>query len=148
MDIQATIEVYIELLSPLKPYINMHILRTVHCAFPVVLTRRIRLTIKNVLSLYRFHYSRDLNVRFRGNTVRRIQMLILGCKGFVYGNFISLPIQGKHNCMRRTKSIRSMPKPFRCISNCGDNVRSQELKNLCASKYPFQCAMPGTRNAG
>ena len=29
MDIQATIEVYIELLSPLKPYINMHILPTV-----------------------------------------------------------------------------------------------------------------------
>ena len=32
MDIQATIEVYIELLSPLNPYINMRILPTVHCA--------------------------------------------------------------------------------------------------------------------
>ena len=54
MDIQATIEVYIELLSPLKPYINMHILPTVHCAFPMVLTRRIRLTITSFLSLRSF----------------------------------------------------------------------------------------------
>ena len=51
MDIQATIEVYIELLSPLNPYINTHILPTVHCAFPMVLTRRIRPTITSFLSL-------------------------------------------------------------------------------------------------
>ena len=48
MDIQATIEVNIELL------INMHILPTVHCAFPMVLTRRIRLTITSFLSLRSF----------------------------------------------------------------------------------------------
>ena len=54
MDIQATIEVYIELLSPLNPYINMYILPTVHCAFPMVLTRRIRLTITSFLSLRSF----------------------------------------------------------------------------------------------
>ena len=54
MDIQATIEVYIELLSPLNPYIIMHILPTVHCTFPMVLTRRNRLTITRFLGLRSF----------------------------------------------------------------------------------------------
>lgn len=54
MDIQATIEVNIELLSPLNPYIIMHILPTVHCTFPMVLTRRNRLTITRFLGLRSF----------------------------------------------------------------------------------------------
>lgn len=54
MDIQATIEVNIELLSPLNPYIIMHILPTVHCTFPMVLTRRNRLTIMRFLGLRSF----------------------------------------------------------------------------------------------
>ena len=60
-----------DILNPLKLKISMHILRNVLCKFPKALTRRISLTIESFFSWWSFLYSRDLNVGFRGDIVRR-----------------------------------------------------------------------------
>ena len=62
--------------NPLHPKISMHILRTVLYTFQQVLTRVTGLTIRASLVGDHSLYSWDLNVGFRGDIVRRIQMLV------------------------------------------------------------------------
>ena len=56
--------------------ISMHILHTVLYRFPVVLTRRICLMIKSILSFFHFLYSHHLTVSIRDETVGRNLILI------------------------------------------------------------------------
>ena len=53
------------------------ILFPIQCTFPKVLTRRICLTIKSFFFNDHFLYSHDLNVWFRGDTVKRNTMLVI-----------------------------------------------------------------------
>ena len=53
-----------------------HILYTIFYTVCKVLTRRICLTIKNFFIFWSFPCSRDLDVWFRGDIVRRNQMLV------------------------------------------------------------------------
>ena len=68
---QTTLFLYLLNNLPLHPNISMHILHTVLYTFFNVLIRRICLTIKSFLVDNHFLYSHDLNVRFRGDIVRR-----------------------------------------------------------------------------
>ena len=58
------------LVNPLHPNISIHFLHTVLYTFPMILTKRICLTIKSFFSCIGDHflYSHDLNVCFRGDT--------------------------------------------------------------------------------
>ena len=53
------------------PNISVHILHTILCTYTKVLTRRICLIIKGFFRLWYFLYSRDINVWFSGDIVRR-----------------------------------------------------------------------------
>ena len=63
-------------ISPLHPYISIHILHTVLYTFPLVQTRRISLTIKTWLVGNHFFCSHNLSEWFRNITVRRNLMLV------------------------------------------------------------------------
>ena len=58
-------------INPLRPNIRMHILHTVLYTFLEVLKRRICWTVRSSLVVDHFLDSHDLNVRFRGDIVRR-----------------------------------------------------------------------------
>ena len=64
-------------MNPKHPNISMDILHTVPYTVPKVLTRRICLTIKSFFFNDHFLYSHDLNVWFRGDTVKRNTMLVI-----------------------------------------------------------------------
>ena len=58
------------LLNPLYPNIKMHILHTIPETFPKILTRKICQPRASFVGDH-FLYSRDVNVGFRGDIVRR-----------------------------------------------------------------------------
>ena len=58
-------------INPLHPKVSMLMLHTVFSAFPKVLTRRFCLTSRASVLVDHFRYSRDLNVWFRSDIVRR-----------------------------------------------------------------------------
>ena len=71
-------------IDPLHPNISVHILHTVLCTFPKVLTRRICLTIKSFFSWWSFPLFSLFNLgvtfygEFRCQSLLRVKRLILG----------------------------------------------------------------------
>ena len=64
------------LLNPLHPNISLQVLHSVLYTFPMVLRRRIWLTIKSFLGFNHFLYSHDHNVWLKAGIVGRNLMLI------------------------------------------------------------------------
>ena len=71
VELDNNIRVWLYHLDPLHPNISMHILHTVLCTFPKVLTRRTCQKSKASLLGDHFFYSRDRFVSFRGDIVKR-----------------------------------------------------------------------------
>ena len=64
------------LLNPLHPNISLQVLHSVLYTFPMILRKRIWLTIKSFLGFNHFLYSHDHNVWLKAGTVGRNLMLI------------------------------------------------------------------------
>ena len=96
---------FVRFLKPLHPNISIHILHSLRYKFPLVPTRRIRLTIKASLGGDHFLYSHDLKEWFSHNTVRRKSL-----SGFTPGwrealcELIILPTKKLHNDMVTVES--------------------------------------------